>query len=148
VDDRQFGQVVDIDDEKPLEFTARTDIVLSSPSDPSWSNTLHQVGDKFTYNGAHYVVKGIDLANKSVIFDKSFALNPKKPKKMTVDTQELSVPAPAPSAAKSKPIPTPAAPKAPAPAPQTVPVRVAPVATPKPIAPISTPAPKTNSTKK
>jgi len=150
VDDRQFGQVVDIDDEKPLEFTARTDIVLSSTSDPSWSNTLHQVGDKFTYNGAHYVVKGIDLANKSVIFDKSFALNPKKPKKMTVDTQELSVPAPAPSAPKTKPAPTAATPKAPAPAPapQTVPVRVAPVATPKPIAPITTPTPKANSTKK
>jgi hypothetical protein len=149
VDDRQFGQVVEIDDEKPLEFTGRTDIILSSTSDPAWSMTLHVVGDKFTYNGAHYVVKGIDLANKSVIFDKSFALNPKKPKKMTIDTQELSVPAPVAPAPKSKtPSATPA-PKAAAPAPvtQPAPVRAAPVATPKPIAPITTPAPKSSSKK-
>ena len=147
VDDRQFGQVVEIDDEKPLEFTGRTDIILSSTSDPAWSMTLHAVGDKFTYNGAHYVVKGIDLANKSVIFDKSFALNPKKPKKLTIDTQELSVPAPVAPTPKSKtPSATPA-PKAPAPVTQPVPVRAAPVATPKPIAPITTPAPKSSSKK-
>jgi hypothetical protein len=102
VDDRQFGQVLDIDDEKPMEFTARVDIILSSTSDPAWSLTLHVVGDKFTYNGAHYVVKGIDLPNKTVTFDKSFALNPKKPKKLIVDTQTLAVPAPAPTAPKPK----------------------------------------------
>ena len=147
VDDRQFGQVVEIDDEKPLEFKARTDIILSSPSDSSWTTTLHLVGDKFTYNGAHYVVKGIDLANKSVIFDKSFALNPKKPKKLTIDTQELTVPAPAPSASKPKNAPAaPAAPKVIPSAPQPAPARVAPVA--KPIAPITTPTPKATPTKK
>ena len=102
VDDRQFGQVVDIDDEKPMEFTARVDIVLSSTSDPSWSLTLHAVGDKFTYNGANYVVKGIDLPNKTVTFDKSFALNPKKPKKLIIDSQTLAVPAPVLPAAKPK----------------------------------------------
>ena len=102
VDDRQFGQVLDIDDEKPMEFTARVDIILSSTSDPAWSLTLHVVGDKFTYNGAHYVVKGIDLPNKTVTFDKSFALNPKKPKKLITDTQTIAVPAPAPAAPKPK----------------------------------------------
>jgi len=102
VDDRQFGQIVEIDDEKPTEFTARTDIIISSTSDATWSLTLHAVGDKFTYNGAHYVVKGIDLPNKSVSFDKSFALNPKKPKKLISDPQTLTVPAPPPPAAKPK----------------------------------------------
>jgi len=102
VDDRQFGQVLDIDDEKPMEFKARVDIILNSVSDPAWTLTLHAVGDKFTYNGAQYVVKGIDLPNKTVTFDKSFALNPKKPKKLITDTQTIAVPAPAPAPTKSK----------------------------------------------
>ncbi len=102
VDDRQFGQIVEIDDEKPTEFTARTDIVINSPADPAWTMTLHAVGDKFTLNGAQYVVKGIDLPSKSVTFEKSFALNPKKPKKLITDTQTLTVPAPPPPAPKPK----------------------------------------------
>lgn len=102
VDDRQFGQIVEINDEKPTEFTARTDIIISSTSDPTWTLTLHAVGDKFTYNGADYVVKDIDLPNKSVSFDKTFALNPKKPKKLTSDPQTLTVPAPPPPVAKPK----------------------------------------------
>lgn len=102
VDDRQFGQVVEIDDEKPLEFKGRVDIVITSTSDASWSQTLHAVGDKFTLNGAHYVVKGIDLASKSVTFDKSFAPNPKKPKKLIADPQTLTVPAPTAPATKPK----------------------------------------------
>ena len=102
VDDRQFGQIVEIDDEKPTEFTARTDIVINSPSDPAWTMTLHAVGDKFTLNGAQYVVKGIDLPSKSVTFEKSFALNPKRPKKRITDTQTLTVPAPPPPAPKPK----------------------------------------------
>ncbi len=102
VDDRQFGQIVEIDDEKPTEFTARTDIVINSPSDPAWTMTLHAVGDKFTLNGAQYVVKGIDLPSKSVTFEKSFALNPKRPKKLITDTQTLTVPAPPPPAPKPK----------------------------------------------
>ena len=101
LDDRQFGQVVQIDDDKPTEI-ARTDIVLSSTSDPAWGVTLHAIGDKFTYNGAHYVVKGIDLPAKSVIFDKTFALNPKKPKKLITDSQTLIVPAPPPPVSKPK----------------------------------------------
>ena len=102
VDDRQFGQIVEIDDEKPTEFTARTDIVINSPADPAWTMTLHAVGDKFTLNGAQYVVKGIDLPSRSVTFEKSFALNPKKPKKLITDTQTLTVPAPPPPAPKPK----------------------------------------------
>ena len=108
VDDRQFGQIVEINDEKPTEFTARTDIIISSTSDPTWTFTLHAVGDKFTYNGAQYVVKDIDLPNKSVSFDKTFALNPKKPKKLTSDPQTLTVPAPPPPVVKPKTTPSPA----------------------------------------
>ena len=108
VDDRQFGQIVEINDEKPTEFTARTDIIISSTSDPTWSLTLHAVGDKFIYNGANYAVKDIDLPNKSVSFDKTFALNPKKPKKLTSDPQTLTVPAPPPPVVKPKTTPSPA----------------------------------------
>ena len=108
VDDRQFGQIVEINDEKPTEFTARTDIIISSTSDPTWSLTLHAVGDKFNYNGANYAVKDIDLPNKSVSFDKTFALNPKKPKKLTSDPQTLTVPAPPPPVVKPKTTPSPA----------------------------------------
>jgi hypothetical protein len=111
VDDRQFGQVLEIDDEKPLEFKGRIDIVLRSPEDPAWSLTLHAVGDKFVLNGGSFVVKGIDLPNKSVTFEKTIALNPKRPKKLTFDQQTLVVPAPPPPAPKNKPAA--AAPKSP-----------------------------------
>ncbi|MEI7650389.1 MAG: hypothetical protein WCJ96_00085 [Verrucomicrobiota bacterium] len=94
VDDRQFGQIVDIDDIKPLEFAGRTDIVIASASEPGWTKTLHLVGEKFTYNQAVYTVKEIDLASKTVTFDKHFAPNPKKPKKTF--SESLSVPAPPP----------------------------------------------------
>jgi hypothetical protein len=110
LDDRQFGQVVEVDDDKPLEFKGRVDILVNSPTDPAWTLTLHAVGDKFLYNGANYVVKGIDLPARSVTFDKSFALNPKKPKKLISDPQTLIVPAPVAPAPKSKTV-TPAAPK-------------------------------------
>lgn len=103
VDDRQFGQVVEIDDEKPLEFKKRIDIILRATDDPAWTKNLHQIGDKFELNGAAFVVKGIDLAGKSVTFEKTIALNPKRPKKLTFDQQTLVVPAPPPPAAKNKP---------------------------------------------
>jgi hypothetical protein len=121
VADPQFG-VVEIDDEKPLEFKDRIEIVLGSATDPAWRLTLvagnkpgvaptfKAGGDRFTYNGATYVVKGIDLAAKSVSFDKTFALNPKKPKKLASDPKTLVVPAPAAPVPKSKPG-SPAAPK-------------------------------------
>ena len=110
IDDRQFGQVVEVDDDKPLEFKGRVDILINSPTDPAWTLTLNAVGDKFSYNGASYVVKGIDLAARSVTFDKSFALNPKKPRKLILDPQTLIVPAPVAPAPKSKTV-TPTAPK-------------------------------------
>ena len=110
IDDRQFGQVVEVDDDKPLEFKGRVDILINSPTDPAWTLTLNAVGDKFSYNGASYVVKGIDLAARSVTFDKSFALNPKKPKKLILDPQTLIVPAPVAPAPKPKTV-TPTAPK-------------------------------------
>jgi hypothetical protein len=119
VDDRQFGQVLEIDDDKPLEFNKRIDIVLRSPEDPTWTQTLSEVEgkllvDKFVLNGATFVVKGIDLPNKSVTFEKSIALNPKRPKKLTFDQQTLVVPAPPPPAPKNKPAATPAKASAPA----------------------------------
>jgi len=48
------------------------------------------------------------LPNKSVSFDKTFALNPKKPKKLTSDPQTLTVPAPPPPVVKPKTTPSPA----------------------------------------
>jgi hypothetical protein len=113
VDDRQFGQVVEIDDERPLEFKKRIDIILRATDDPAWSRNLHAVGDKFELNGASFVVKGIDLPAKSVTFEKTIVLNPKRPKKLTFDQQTLVVPAPPPPASKTKP----AAPALKAPAP-------------------------------
>jgi len=121
VDDRQFGQVLEIDDEKPFEFRGRIDVVLRSPEDPSWALTLSGeerklVGEKFIFGGATFVVKGIDLAAKSVTFEKTLVLNPKRPKKLTFDQQTLVVPPPAPPAPKNKPAASaPAAPAAPAP---------------------------------
>ena len=105
IDDRKFGQIVEVTDESPLEFKGRLDIVLASATDPAWSLTLHAVGEMFVHNGATYVVKGIDLPNKSVSFDKTFVLNPKKPKKIVSDPQTLVVPAATAPAAKNKPAP-------------------------------------------
>jgi hypothetical protein len=102
VDDRQFGQVVEIDDEKPLEFKKRIDIILRATDDPAWSQNLHAVGDKFELNGSTFVVKGIDLPGKSVTFEKILVLNPKRPSKKTFDQQTLVVPAPPPPASKTK----------------------------------------------
>lgn len=103
VDDRQFGQIVEIDDEKPFEFKNRIDAVVRSTDDPSWTQNLHQVGEKFERNGAIFEVKGIDLPSKSVTFEKSIVLNPKRPKKLSFDRQTLVVPAPPPPAQKNKP---------------------------------------------
>ena len=61
IEDRQFGQTVEVDDEKPLEFKGRVDITLASPTDPAWTQMLHQAGDKFTLNGAHYVLSLIHI---------------------------------------------------------------------------------------
>ena len=96
LDDKQLGQVVEIDDIKPLEFPNKTDLYLASTSDPADTWVLHAVGDKFTYKGALYVVKGIDLDAKTVTVDKTFTPNPKKGKKTF--TEALNVAAPVPVA--------------------------------------------------
>lgn len=104
--DRNLGKDIEIDDLKPLEFTDITDVSLVSTADPTWTKVLHLVGDKFTLNAAQYTLKGIDLASKSVTFDKYFAPNPKKPKKSITLTETLVVPAPPPPPApKPKTLP-------------------------------------------
>ena len=57
IDDRQFGQVVEVDDEKPLEFKGRVDILINSPTDPAWTLTLNAVGDKFSYFSRGWIKK-------------------------------------------------------------------------------------------
>lgn len=102
VRDRNLGKDIEIDDQKPLVFVDITDVVLATPTDPSWTKVLKAVGDKFTLNGALYTLKGIDLASKSVSVDKSFAPNPKKPKKILVVSETLAEPLPPPPPAKIK----------------------------------------------
>lgn len=104
LNDKVLGQVVEIDDLKVLEFTDKIDIQLVAVDDPSKKWTLHAVGDKFTYEMAHYVVKGIDLASKTVTVDKTFVLNPKKKKdSRTTVTEVLAVPPPTPPPGKATP---------------------------------------------
>lgn len=109
LEDKKLGRTVEIDDVKPVEFSEQTDILLVSTSEPDKSWTLHAVGDKFTYNEALYQVKGIDLEGKTVTLDKTFAPNPRKPKKTF--TEVLSIPSARPTVAPSA-----VAPGAPAPA--------------------------------
>ena len=108
LDDRKLGRMVEIDDVRPLEFSDQIDILLVSTSEPDKSWTLHRPGDKFTYNDALFTVKGVDLDAKTVTLDKTFAPNPKKPKKTF--TEVLSVPSAKPAAPAAA-----AAPGAPAP---------------------------------
>ncbi|MGA0133670.1 MAG: hypothetical protein ACO3ND_04870 [Opitutales bacterium] len=104
LEDRNLGRTVEIDDVKPLEFADRLDILLVSTSEPDKTWTFHAVGDKFTYNDALYQVKSVDLGTKSVTLDKTFAPNPRKPKKTF--TEVLTVPSAKPAAPAA---PTPAA---------------------------------------
>lgn len=104
LEDKKLGRTIEIDDVKPVEFSDQTDILLVSTSEPDKSWTLHAQGDKFTYNDALYVVKGVDLAAKTVTLDKTFAPYPKKPKKTF--TEVLAIPSAKPAA--------PAAPASPA----------------------------------
>lgn len=113
LEDKKLGRTVEIDDVKPVEFSDQTDILLVSTSEPDKSWTLHAPGDKFTYNDALYVVKGVDLAAKTVTLDKTFAPNPKKPKKTF--TEVLAIPSAKPAAPAAPATPgSPAAPGAPA----------------------------------
>lgn len=115
LEDKKLGRTVEIDDVKPLEFSDQVDILLVSTSEPDKSWTLHAPGDKFTYNDALYQVKGVDLEARTVTLDKTFAPNPRKPKKTF--TEVLSIPSAKAPAAPAAPVPgapgvpgTPAAP--------------------------------------
>ncbi|MEI6283568.1 MAG: hypothetical protein WCP40_00510 [Opitutae bacterium] len=98
LDDRLLGRKVTINDEKPLDFEDTVDVVIAVAEDPSKSWTLHKKGDDFKYEKAHYIIKDIDLVNKTVTVEKKYTLpNPKKsdPKKgQRSDQQVLSLPAP------------------------------------------------------
>jgi hypothetical protein len=117
--DSKLGRDLEIDDQTPLLFKDKIDIVLRADSgSASW--TFHAPGAKFEHNGATYVLKGVDLAAGTVTVDKTFTLNPRKGARTL--TEVLSV-APAPSKEKSpapapSPAPTPAAVPAPLPTPQ------------------------------
>ena len=92
LDDRLLGRKVTINDEKPLEFEDTVDVVITSTSDPAKSWTFHKKGDDFKYEKAHYIIKDIDLVNKTVTVEKKYVLDPKKGQRS--DQQVLSLPAP------------------------------------------------------
>jgi hypothetical protein len=87
------GRLIPLDEVKPLEFTDTIDVALVASEDASITWTFHAVGDKFEYQNARFVIKEIDLDNKTVTVEKTFKPNPKKPEKSFVEI--LSVPAPA-----------------------------------------------------
>lgn len=120
VRDSKLGRDLEIDDQAPLLFKDRVDIVLQADvGTASW--TFSGPGAKFEHNAATYVVKGVDLAAGTVTVDKTFTLNPRKGARTL--TEVLSVAPPAP-ASKDKPAPaTPAASPAPAPLPFPTPQR-------------------------
>jgi hypothetical protein len=98
LEDRLLGRKVTINDEKPLEFEDTIDVVITSTTDPAKTWTFHKKGDDFRYEKAHYIIKDIDLINKTVTVEKKYALDaPKKsdPKKgQRSDQQVLSLPVP------------------------------------------------------
>lgn len=92
LDDRLLGRKVTINDESPLEFKDTIDVVIVATDDPSKSWTFHNKGDDFKYEKAHYIIKDIDLINKTVTVEKKYVLDPKKGQRS--DQQVLSLPAP------------------------------------------------------
>lgn len=105
VRDAKLGRDLEIDDQAPLLFKDKVDIVLQADAgSATW--TFGGAGAKFEHNGATYVVKGVDLAAGTVTVDKTFTLNPRKGARTL--TEVLSVAAPAP-ATKEKPATVPSA---------------------------------------
>jgi len=98
LDDRLLGRKVTINDEKPLEFVDTIDVVIAATEDLSKTWTLHKKGDDFKHEKDHYIIKDIDLVNKTVTVEKKYVLlNRKKsdPKKgQRSDQQVLSLPDP------------------------------------------------------
>lgn len=90
LDDRLLGRKVAINDEKPLEFKDTIDVVITATADPAKSWTFHNKGDDFKYENAQYIIKDIDLVNKTVTVEKKYVLDPKKGQRS--DQQVLSLP--------------------------------------------------------
>jgi hypothetical protein len=105
VRDAKLGRDLEIDDQAPLLFKDKLDIVLQSDAgSASW--TFAGPGGKFEHNGASYVVKGVDLAAGTVTVDKTFTLNPRKGARTLTEVLSVAAPAPAP---KEKSATTPSA---------------------------------------
>jgi hypothetical protein len=119
VRDAKLGKDLEIDDQAPLLFRDRLDIVLQAENSPaSW--TFNAPGAKFEHNGATYVLKGVDLAAGTVTVDKTFTLNPRKGARTLTEVLSVTDSAPKPSSAPSPASAAPAAPASPtAPSPPT-----------------------------
>lgn len=111
VRDAKLGRELEIDDQAPLLFKDKVDILLQAESgSASW--TFHAPGARFEHNGAVYVLKGFDLSAGTVTVDKTFTLNPRKgPRTLT---EVLSVAPPAPKEKSAAPTPAATPPAAPA----------------------------------
>ncbi len=92
LDDRLLGRKVTINDEKPLEFKDTIDVVITTTDDSAKLWTFHNKGDDFKYEKARYIIKDIDLVNKTVTVEKKYVLDPKKGQRS--DQQVLSLPLP------------------------------------------------------
>jgi hypothetical protein len=92
LDDRLLGRKVAINDEKALEFKDTIDLVIIATDDPAKSWTFHNKGDEFKHEKAQYIIKDIDLVNKTVTVEKKYVLDPKKGQRS--DQQVLSLPVP------------------------------------------------------
>jgi hypothetical protein len=84
-------KTIEIDDLGVVEFKDQVDIMLVSTSEPGRTWPIVAAGDRFVYQGAQFVVKGIDLASKTVTLDKTFAPDPKKPKKTFTEVLGIQV---------------------------------------------------------
>ncbi len=92
LDDRLLGRKVTINDEKAVEFKDTINVVIAATDDPAQSWTFHEPKGSFKYKEAEYIIKDIDLVNKTVTVDKKYVLDPKKGQR--TDQQVLSLPAP------------------------------------------------------
>jgi hypothetical protein len=91
LDDKSRGRLVEIDDLKPVEFKDTIDILLVATDSPSTTWSRHRKGDKFSYKGADFVIKDIDLDNKTVTVEKTFIPDPKKGRKSFLETLTIPV---------------------------------------------------------
>ena len=92
LDDKTAGRLVEIDDVKPVEFKDTINILLVATDSPTTTWARHRKGDKFSYKGADFVIKDIDLINKTVTVEKTFIPDPKKGARKTI-TETLAIPA-------------------------------------------------------